>query len=85
MRVLGVSSMIDKAYLKQRAALINASGNSMGTASAGNLGDIPLGVDKTIEHGTTHFSIVDAKGKLIGQVGEGNRKDIRNAVAAATH
>jgi gamma-glutamyltranspeptidase/glutathione hydrolase len=61
----GVSSMIDKAYLKQRAALINASGNSMGTASAGNLGDIPLGVDKTIEHGTTHFSIVDAYGNVV--------------------
>lgn len=61
----GVSSMIDKAYLQQRAALINASGNSMGTASAGNLGDVPLGVDKTIEQGTTHFSIVDAYGNVV--------------------
>ncbi|WP_027477788.1 gamma-glutamyltransferase family protein [Curvibacter gracilis] len=61
----GVSSMIDKTYLKQRAALINASGNSMGTASAGNLGDIPLGVDKTVEQGTTHFSIVDAYGNVV--------------------
>lgn len=28
--------------------------------------------------------VLDAKGKLIGHVGEGNRKDIRNAVEAAT-
>ena len=27
--------------------------------------------------------VVDAKGKLIGEVGEGNRKDVRNAVEAA--
>lgn len=61
----GVSSMIDKAYLKQRAALINANGNSLGTAAAGNLGDIPQGVDKTVEKGTTHFSIVDAYGNVV--------------------
>jgi gamma-glutamyltranspeptidase/glutathione hydrolase len=60
----GVSSMIDKAYLKQRAALISA-GNSMGTATAGNLGDMPQGVDKTVEKGTTHFSIVDAYGNVV--------------------
>ena len=28
-------------------------------------------------------AIVSPKGKLLGEVGEGNRKDIRNAVAAA--
>lgn len=61
----GVSSMIDKTYLKQRATLINANGNSMGTAAAGNLGDVPLGVDKTLEKGTTHFSIVDAYGNVV--------------------
>lgn len=33
--------------------------------------------------GNYSISITDAKGKLIGQVGEGNRKDIRNAVEAA--
>lgn len=33
--------------------------------------------------GAYSFSILDAKGKLAGQVGEGNRKDIRNAVEAA--
>jgi gamma-glutamyltranspeptidase / glutathione hydrolase len=61
----GVSTMIDKAYLKQRAALINAEGKSMGTATAGDLGDVPLGVDKTVEKGTTHFSIVDAYGNVV--------------------
>lgn len=61
----GVSSMIDKAYLKQRASLINPNGNSMGTATAGNLGNVPLGVDKTVEKGTTHFSIVDAYGNVV--------------------
>ncbi|MGC3963529.1 MAG: gamma-glutamyltransferase family protein [Rhodocyclaceae bacterium] len=61
----GVSTMIDKAYLKQRASLINANGNSLGVAQAGNLGDVPLGVDKTVEHGTTHFSIVDAYGNVV--------------------
>jgi gamma-glutamyltranspeptidase / glutathione hydrolase len=61
----GVSSMIDKTYLKQRAALIDAEGKSMGTATAGNLGDVPLGVDKTVEKGTTHFSIVDAYGNVV--------------------
>ena len=33
--------------------------------------------------GNYSISITDKKGKLIGQVGEGNRKDIRNAVEAA--
>ena len=27
--------------------------------------------------------VADAKGKLVGEVGEGNRKDVRNAVEAA--
>lgn len=33
--------------------------------------------------GNYSISIVDAKGNLAGQIGEGNRKDIRNAVEAA--
>ncbi|MBI3440247.1 MAG: aldehyde dehydrogenase family protein [Proteobacteria bacterium] len=33
--------------------------------------------------GNYSLSITDKKGRLIGQVGEGNRKDIRNAVEAA--
>ena len=60
----GVSTMIDKAYLKSRAALITPNGKSMGVAAAGDLGAVPLGVDKTVENGTTHFSIVDAYGNV---------------------
>jgi aldehyde dehydrogenase (NAD+) len=33
--------------------------------------------------GAYTLSVVNAKGKLVGQVGDGNRKDIRNAVEAA--
>lgn len=61
----GVSTMLDKTYLKGRAALINPSCLSMGVTTAGNLGAVPLGVDKTVEKGTTHFSIVDAYGNVV--------------------
>ena len=61
----GVSTLLDKAYLRQRAALIQPDGRSMGVAPAGNLGDVPLGVDRTVERGTTHFSIVDAYGNVV--------------------
>lgn len=61
----GLSTMLDKAYLKQRASLIAPDGNSMGTAAAGDLGAVPLGIDKTVEKGTTHFSIVDAYGNAL--------------------
>ncbi|RYF26910.1 MAG: gamma-glutamyltransferase family protein [Comamonadaceae bacterium] len=61
----GVSTMLDKTYLKQRAALIRPDGNSLGVVQAGDLGSVPLGVDKTIEQGTTHFSIVDAYGNVV--------------------
>lgn len=60
----GLSTMLDKGYLKSRAALISPDGNSMGTAAAGALGDKPLAIDTTVEHGTTHFSIVDAYGNV---------------------
>ena len=59
----GMSTMLDKTYLKSRAALINLT-RSMGTATPGNLGDVPLGIDTSIENGTTHFSIVDAYGNV---------------------
>lgn len=59
----GMSTMLDKTYLKSRAALINLT-RSMGTATAGNLGDVPLGIDTSVENGTTHFSIVDAYGNV---------------------
>ncbi|WP_415787042.1 gamma-glutamyltransferase family protein [Bordetella tumulicola] len=60
----GFSTMLDLGYLTQRANLIDMNA-SMGTAQAGNLGDVPLGVDKTVEHGTTHLSVVDAYGNVV--------------------
>lgn len=59
----GLATMLDKNYLKSRAALIDMT-KSMGTAQAGNLGDVPLGRDTSQEAGTTHFSIVDAYGNV---------------------
>lgn len=59
----GMSTMLDKDYLRSRAALIDQT-RSMGTATAGDLGDIPQGIDTTVEHGTTHFTIVDAYGNV---------------------
>lgn len=61
----GVSSMLDKNYLKARAALIDPD-RSMGVAQPGEFGAVPsnLAVDRTPEHGTTHFSIVDAYGNV---------------------
>ena len=60
----GVSSLLNTEYLKKRAALINME-KSMGTAQAGDFGAVPLGVDKTVEHGTTHISVVDAYGNVV--------------------
>lgn len=42
-----------------------------------------IGGKQTRPDGGYSISITNAKGKLIGQTGEGNRKDIRNAVEAA--
>ena len=61
-------------------------------ASAHNKSDMPI-LDKTVKFyiggkqkrpdgGYTH-NVLDTKGNVIGQVGDGNRKDIRNAVEAA--
>jgi gamma-glutamyltranspeptidase/glutathione hydrolase len=59
----GLSTLLDKSYLKSRAALIDPT-KSMGTAQAGDLGSVPLGRDTSVEAGTTHFSIVDAYGNV---------------------
>ena len=56
--------MIDKAYLKQRAALISRT-KSMGTALPGDLGPTSLGIGGPIpENGTTQVTIVDAQGNV---------------------
>jgi gamma-glutamyltranspeptidase/glutathione hydrolase len=57
-------TMLNKPYLQQRASLISLS-KSMGTATAGDLGSVPLGIDKTEEHGTTHFTVVDKQGNVV--------------------
>jgi len=59
----GLATMLDRNYLRARAALISTT-RSMGTAAAGNLGGVPLGVGATDENGTTQFSIVDAYGNV---------------------
>jgi gamma-glutamyltranspeptidase/glutathione hydrolase len=57
-------TMLNKPYMRSRAALINFNA-SMGTAQPGNLGDVPLGVDVVVEHGTNQFTIVDADGSVL--------------------
>lgn len=59
----GFATMLNPDYLKARARLISLE-QSMGRAEAGDLGDVPLGVDKTAENGTTHLSVVDAYGNV---------------------
>lgn len=59
-----VDTMINKPYLQGRASLISLT-KSMGLAKAGDLGSVPLGIDKTEEHGTTHFTIVDKQGNVV--------------------
>nr|WP_082548715.1 gamma-glutamyltransferase [Rhizobacter sp. Root404] len=57
-------TLLNKSYLRSRADLISFS-TSMGTAVAGNLGPVPLGVDRTPESGTTHMTIVDKDGNAL--------------------
>jgi gamma-glutamyltranspeptidase/glutathione hydrolase len=58
------NAMLDKTYLRGRAGLINFM-TSMGTAAAGNLGPVPLGVSPSAESGTTHMTIVDKEGNAV--------------------
>ncbi|MDB6000337.1 MAG: gamma-glutamyltransferase 1 [Rhizobacter sp.] len=57
-------TMLNKTYMKDRAGLVSLTA-SMGVATAGNLGAVPLGVDKTPESGTTHMSLVDRYGNVV--------------------
>ncbi|MEG2877239.1 MAG: gamma-glutamyltransferase family protein [Comamonas sp.] len=56
--------MLDKSYLRSRAALISTT-KSMGTASAGDFGTPAAGVTPLNERGTTHFTIVDKQGNSV--------------------
>ncbi|MET1114162.1 MAG: gamma-glutamyltransferase, partial [Comamonas sp.] len=58
------AAMLDKAYLRSRAALISTT-RSMGTANAGVFGSTPAGVSAIDERGTTHFTIVDKQGNAV--------------------
>ena len=58
------NAMLDKNYLRSRASTISFS-RSMGTAVAGDLGPVPMGVDRTPESGTTHMTIVDREGNAV--------------------
>ncbi|WP_225783552.1 gamma-glutamyltransferase family protein [Xenophilus sp. Marseille-Q4582] len=57
-------TLLNKNYMRQRASLISMN-KSMGTAQAGDFGPVPLGIDKTVERGTTHFSVVDKAGNVV--------------------
>ncbi|MDE1151066.1 MAG: aldehyde dehydrogenase family protein [Micavibrio sp.] len=54
-----------------------------GLANIDRTAKLYIGGKQARPDGAYSFSITDAKGRLAGQVGEGNRKDIRNAVEAA--
>jgi gamma-glutamyltranspeptidase / glutathione hydrolase len=62
----GVASLVDKTYLRQRAALINPA-RSMGTAVAGTFTGTAtaLGASANEGVGTSHVSIVDADGNAL--------------------
>jgi len=57
-------TLLNKPYLQQRASLIRFN-TSMGMAAPGNFGGPRMGVDRTAENGTNHFSIVDGDGNVL--------------------
>lgn len=60
----GVASLLDKGYLKQRAALIHPD-RSMAVAQAGIFATAQsLGQDQTPEYGTTQITVVDTYGNV---------------------
>ena len=54
-----------------------------GVAAIDRTAKLYIGGKQARPDGAYSFAITDTKGKLAGHVGEGNRKDIRNAVEAA--
>lgn len=58
------TALLNKPYLASRAGLIRFD-RSMGTAQAGNLGSVPLGVGRTVESGTSQITIVDRDGNAL--------------------
>jgi gamma-glutamyltranspeptidase/glutathione hydrolase len=60
----GVSSLVDKVYLKTRASLISMT-KSMGSATAGTFTAKPMGSSSQEGNGTTHVTIVDRAGNVV--------------------
>ena len=61
-------SLLEPGYLKQRAALIQADGQSLNVAKPGLPGGVTTSyapMPEQIEHGTSHISIVDAYGNAL--------------------
>ena len=85
----GMYAYLKPAFLKKLPLYADKKGKPSAATHADNGVE---GIDRTAKlyiggkqarpDGSYSISITDAKGKLIGQVGEGNRKDIRNAVEA---
>lgn len=62
-----VAGLVDPAYVASRGALINPS-KALENAEAGTPPGAPLARadgDEPMEHGTTHFSVVDAQGNAV--------------------
>ena len=57
-------TLLNRPYLRGRAALISPT-RSLGTASAGNVGGVAAGIDRTPESGTSHLTIVDRDGSAV--------------------
>lgn len=60
----GAATLLDPAYLRQRAALIQP-GRSLGVAPAGRFDTQARGTHAGTEHGTSHVSIVDRWGNAV--------------------
>lgn len=61
----GTETMLNKPYLQSRATLISEA-VSMGTAVAGELGPVPMGIDTSPPGGgTSHVTIVDREGDVV--------------------
>ncbi|MEO8936197.1 MAG: gamma-glutamyltransferase, partial [Burkholderiaceae bacterium] len=57
-------ALLDKGYLRARSRLIDIT-RSMGSAKAGDLGAVPLGVAASTEHGTSQMTIGDRYGNVV--------------------
>ncbi len=70
-------------YKEEKTKLSAATHASSGVEGIDRTAKLYVGGKQARPDGAYSISITDKNGKLIGQVGEGNRKDIRNAVEAA--